>query len=306
MRNITTDLVLQPFPQIANSLTTATEYSNTLPPGWDYRDFSFALEGGLTTAMIEELRFLVNGEIIQRYDGQDLDLMNQFFKLPAYNALGTSLLAVSQRRLGIRGGVQSFTPPANLLSGSAKDLAIESSLNCGSFDAQGRGIGSLEVQVVVNNTPAGGTLMIRPYAEACDPYPGGPGLMKIVDKTVFNAVASTNTVTKNNGLKYGDLRHLMLDQLILIPAAGNLTNFVVKYNNNDIRKRTADRNSFIQTLDNLRTPQNGVYVIDFTEHGWGDEALNIGPSATTLELMFDSDTAGGVSIYQVSLGRLFA
>lgn len=307
MRNIPTDVRFNPITNISNSLTTKQTVSFTAPPGYDFRDFFFQLLGGLTVAMIEEVRLMANGGIIQRYNGTDLNLINLFFNTPAYNTYTTPILFMPQRRLGVRGGVQSFDKTAlALTTGSSKDLAIESTLNAGSYDAQGRGIASVQFEFDINNTPGAGALQIVPRAQVCDPYPGGPGLLKVVDKFTFNALIGTNTITKNTGLKHGDLLHSMLDALVIIPPTANLSDFVMRYNNNEIRRRSSDENLMIQRQDNLRSPQAGMWVIDMLEHGYGDEALLIGPTATNLELDFTSDAAEGITIYQISLGYLFA
>lgn len=310
MINSPIDIKINPFQNIANSLTSLVTYSTPIPPVWNYSVINLILTGGLTPAMISEIRLIVNGDIIQRFSGTELDNMNQYNNAPAAEIVTNSLYVLSmyQERLGIRGGAEGFDPgpPARVISGSAKDLALETTLNCGSYDSQKRGISSVTIECDINNTPASGTLQITPQGWGYEPYPGGAGLLKVINKTTFNAVDGQNVMTKENGFKYGDLLHANFDQLFLVPVSGALDNFLFYFNNNIVRQRTDAYNRFVQKQNKVRVPQAGQYVIDMTEEGFGDQDLVFGPAGTTASLQFDDDTAGPVSVIQVSLGYLWA
>lgn len=308
MKNTPIDVVLNPFPTIANGIVAPTVYTTELPASYDYWELTLNLLGGLTVAMIEEIRLKANGTLIQQVTGPDLDAMAQFYKAPAAAAIaGQILLVLDQRRLGIRGGVQGLAE-GKLLSGSAKDLALESTLNCGSFDEQGRGIKALTMEIVVNNTPGAGTLRVEVYGSATDPYPGGAGLIPVLTRNTFNASTGINVMSKSNAFLMGDVMHAMLDAVHLVPFAGQtLDDFYLWFNNNLILSRSDARNRFLQQRDALRVPQAGLYSFDFTADGFGDQALGIAPTATELRMQLTaSGAAGNITVYQKSLGRLFA
>jgi hypothetical protein len=189
------------------------------------------------------------------------------------------------------------------LSGSAADLALETILNCGSFDAQQRGISTLTLEIDLINTP-GTDENIFVLGEAVDPYPGGPGLVPILDKQTFNASIGGNVLGKQNAFLYGDVLHSMLDGFHLLPAAGTLDNFLINFNNNKILQRTDSENRFLQSVDNLRTPKTGLYSFDWSADGFGDQALLIGPTVTTFNLQLNATNAGSITVYQKSMGYL--
>lgn len=311
MKNTPQDVTLQPFQQIANGLLANTTYTAEWPAAYDYWAIHFALGGGLLPAHIVEIRLKANGNLIQQVTGPDLDLLNTFYRMPASGAVaGLVMLALPMRRFGILGGVQgldmSKTPPT-LLSGSEKDLSLESTLNCGSFDGKGRGITSLTCELVFNGTPAIGVLTVTPSAEATDPYPGGPGLLPILTRNVFNAVVGNNVMSKANAFLMGDIQHQMLDAIHMIPAAGTTPdNFVMWLNGNLVMQRTDLENQFKQQQANLRTPIAGMFSFDFTADGHGDQALGIGLTATEIRMQFaNAGAAGAIAVYQKSLGKLW-
>lgn len=307
MKNTPIDVVLNPFPAVPNGIVAPTTLTTELPASYDYWDISMLLEGGLTPAMIEEIRLKANGTIIQQVVGPHLDLINPFYKAPISTAIvGTTIMTLDQRRMGVRGGSQGFAD-GKLLSGSAKDLSLESTLNTGSFDEKGQGIKSLTLEVVVNNTPALGSLKISVSATATDPYPGGPGLIPILTKNTFNASVGVNVLSKSNAFLMGDIMHSMLDAIHMVPAAGQtLDQFYMWFNNNLILSRTDAQNRFKQQRDALRVPQAGLYSFDQSSDGFGDQSLGIGPTATDLRMQLTAaGAAGNITVYQKTLGKLF-
>lgn len=303
MKQTPIDVTLQPFPPVPQSLGgNVVTIKSELSAGWGYRAMHMLLSAGLTLNMLNEIRLITNLGQIFRCKGTDLDTMNKFYKAPGFADFTEQILSIYFRRLGIRGGAQGFTPPATLLSGSASDLALETILNCGSYNANKIGISTLTLEIDVTGTP-GTAETITVLGEGVDPYPGGPGLVPILDKNTFNAVAGGNTLTKTNAFNYGDLKHSMLDGLHLIPAGGTLDNFLMNFNNNKILSRTNAENRYIQSIDALRVPQAGMFSFDWTADGFGDEALLIGPSITQLELQLVA-SAGAITVYQKSMGYI--
>jgi len=319
------DVFLSTIDNIQNNLGAVVRtYKKNLQAKWNFQQIDLQLFGGLLPTHIKEIRLYANGNVIQKYrssvdglvsGGTILDTINKYRKLPAYNAIaGASILSLYMTRVGIRGGIQGFDKGSQtLISGSAKDLETECSLNCGSYAMDGNGkptlgISSLRIEIDVTGTPAAGALAIDLNAKAYDPYPGGPGLIMYVDATSFNASLGRNTVTKDEAFVMGDMKRALLEQVYMVPDAGvgPLDNFTMYMNNEIIMlNRTNARNQFLQTAQNLRTPQAGMDVLDWSSEGWGDQDMLISPSDTDTTLEVDTAAAGGILFTQFSMGYVF-
>ncbi len=301
MKNTPIDIICPSFSPLQVSTAAKQTTSADFQAAWDYWQINFLLSN-LTLAMIQEVRILVNQVPIVRASGAQIDAINQYFKAPAFSAAG--VLTWFFRRLGIRGGAESFDPKSlTFISGSAKDLALESSLNCGSFDSQGVGIGSLRIEIDVINTGVG-VPTVQAIASVTNPVPGGAGFVRRFEKQTVNVSANAQYVASKNNLLFGEPRHMLLNCLHLVPAGGTLDSFVMRHNGMQTFIRSDAQNRFIQAQDGLRTPQGGYYEIDMSERGYGDEFLQIGQEGTDLQLQFTPSVTGNVDILQDSLGVL--
>ena len=121
------DVAFQPFTPIANGLTTPTEYKIN----YCYWYWVLTLTGGLTTAMMTEIRVIANTTLLYKISGTSMDIINQWYKMPSYTAVsGSSILIIPFRRFGLRSGAQDITfgaTPAqsSFVSGTAKDNGVE-------------------------------------------------------------------------------------------------------------------------------------------------------------------------------------
>jgi len=307
MLNTPIDVILQPFSPITPSQAGVQTVSAEFPCRYDYRDIELDLGSGgaaITPAMIQEVRLKANGQVILRSGGTVLDAINQYYKAPA----AAQVLSLMARRLGIRGGAQAIKG-GTLISGSAKDLSLETNLNTGSFNKAGQGISSLICEIDIINSPAGAP-RILPFAQVTDPYPGGAGIVRLLDKTSFVAVSGSNTASKSNALLYGDPNHAMLNALYIVAPTSVLSNYQFFFNNNLILQRTQAQNAYLQQVDALRDPltffntYNGV-VLEWSPTGFGDEVLNIQDPSTDMRLIFNSTVAEALAFYQDSFGYPF-
>jgi hypothetical protein len=295
------DVVFPTLSPITPNQAALQTINADLPAAWDIWQLDFRMQN-ITLAMIQELRILANDTPIVRASGATIDFVNQYCNAPAYGAAG--ILTWFFRRLGIRGGAQSFDKNSmTLISGSAKDLGLETSLNCGSFDGNGFGVRGLRVEIDLINT-AVGAASVQITARVTDPVPGGAGLVRRFEKQTVNVAANSQYVAAKNNLLFGDPLHQLLNMLHLVPAGGTLDQFVIRHNGMQKFIRTDAYNRIVQAQDNLRTPQAGIYSIDFTERGYGDEFLQIGNPGTDLQLQFTPDANGNVNIFQDSIGVL--
>lgn len=301
MKNTPMDILFPTLSPITPAQVALQTINADLPAAWDIWQLDFRLLN-VTLAMIQEMRIMANDVPIVRASGATVDFVNQYFGAGAFGAAG--VLTWFFRRLGIRGGAQAFDKTSgDFLSGSAKDLGLESSLNCGSFDSNGFGIRSLRVEIDLINTAAGAA-SIQITARATDPVPGGAGLVRRFEKQTVNVAASAQYIAAKNNLLFGDPLHQLLNALHLVPAGGTLDSFVVRHNGVQKFQRSDAYNRFVQAQDGLRTPQAGVYSLDWSERGYGDEFLQIGKPGTDLQLQFTPSLAGNVDIFQDSVGVL--
>lgn len=302
------DIAFDPFNQIANSLTTPTTYVINPPANYCYWYWPLNLAGGLDETMISELRVYANTTLIYKISGTNLDLINQWYKMPAVGAVsGNKTLIIPFRRFGLRSGAQDIDfAGQSFVSGTAKDNGVESALNCGSPDSNGNEISTLKLEIDFVNTPAMGALIATCFGVGTLPWAGGPGLVPFLETSTFNSsISTTNNVTKNNALKVGDINHTLLDALFFLPPSGTLDDWQLWYNNTLWLKRTTAQMRFLETLDNLRTWQAGMVPIDFSADGYGDESLYVASANTDLRIYMSDTASEGVTVIQKSFGFLF-
>jgi Viral coat protein P2 N-terminal domain len=306
------DVLLDPVTSLAINKVGIQKVTRTIPAVANYWDFFCELEN-LTAANIALINVRANNTIIQQYVGTDLDSMNVYNGLPPSTAAPTNpVLNISQRRnRAFGGGIQRLTAakagasvPVVLTSGSPKDLETESTLNCNSQDSAGNEIATLLIEFYVVNTGADQpTITLTGYG--CDPYPGGPGLIKYVDMKTYNATVGTNILDKNTAFNIGDGMRLNLDQIFFIPAAGTMDNWIHYLQSTPIRQRSENLNEFVQLTGVIKVLVGGVFVLDLRELLYGDETIPIGSTKAQFRTQVDIEDAGNVTIYQCSEGTLF-
>ena len=282
-----------------------------VPANRDYRDIQVWLKNGITPTMVKEMSIIPNdGDRLQQYSALHLDLLNQYFQEPA-SAMGDGSYLLEMRQIvqGVFGG-GSFVDFKNsvLFSGSIGDATEGVCLNCNAPDSQGRKVDTLTIRLVIDTGTVAGTLgTINIKAQAMPTYPGGDGfgLVKWVRMKELNLAVGSNTIDKQSGLKFGDNQNQYLEALVLIPDAGTLDNFQLDFNGTTIRNRTAQEIIRIQNQNLRRTPQAGMYVLDWTEYGFGDKMLPIGDPNSTYELRLNSSAGGRCVMYQMVLGNFW-
>ncbi len=269
---------------------------------WNFLEF-YLVTANLTISMVQELRLKIGGEVIQRWFGPDLDAALQYDKRPAFGVDG--ILTIPLRRMGLRSGLDVIDFDKKVfLSGEGRDLAYESSLNCGSAGGGFRAITDVSIELDLINT--GAQPGIGVYARVTPPIPGGPGPVYRVDKQSKTVSNGQIVITKAEmGL---DALRAFLNriQLVYFPG-GTADNWQLRYGTNDwwtIGEALLIR---AQTEDGLRVPQAGMDFLDFQEEGFGDTMLDLTASNSDLLLQFQGTaTAGLLTYYLHSLGLPFA
>ena len=287
------------------------------PASWDYWAFRFNMTNLLLTS-IQEMRVLVNSAIIVRISGAVWDVVNQLDNMPSYGlgGAGSKTLIWNWQRMAITGGAQALSAGGAgglpvLASGSSKDMSLFSTLNCGSFDANGVGIGSLRVEfdLVGCLTANIGAPSIQCKALASSLTPGGPGYIRRMEYQTPQVAANTTYQAGKNALLFGDTKHRLLNRLHLVPAAGTLDNFILRHNGVQKIQRSSAENDAVINEVFIKTSQSAnavtpVWTLDYTERTWGDEMLPIGDPGTDLQVQFTPSAAGNVNVYEDSMGAL--
>ena len=296
------------FQGIQASIASKQTSTITIPALYNYLDL-WIQAVNLTISMVQEVRLKIGGTVIQKWAGADLDAMNQYDKVQAFGTVGPSgfnILQIPLRRLGIRGGSTLLNAQGGVLaSGSARDLAYETSLNCkvggGSFKAIKKV--TLEIDLVNTSNPAPAMQL---YARVTDPVEGGPGLVQRCDKQTKNVANGEITWSKEDlGL---DALRPYLNRLIFVPVpGGTLDNYQFRYNTNDWWTISEDLRLFGANEDALRIQQAGYYVLDFQEEGWGDSQLDMSDPNSDILVQFEgTNTAGNMICYVVTSGLPFS
>lgn len=262
----------------------------------------------ITTAMVQEIRLKIGGNIIQKWAGPDLDTRLQYDRQPAFgvNAIIYSILKLPLRRMGLRGGTLVLGPNGSILnSGSARDLAMESTLNCGIAGGGFAAVDKVTMEIDFINTGA-----LQPscqvFGRCTDPVEGGPGLVYRVDKQNKQVPNGEITWTKTDfGL---DALRLYLNRLTFFPVGGGtLDGWQLRYGTNDWWTISQDMLIQGNLEDDLRTPQPGMYVLDFQEEGWGDTMLDLAAGNSDILLQVQgANTVGNMVCYVESLGLPFS
>ncbi len=295
--------VLGPFPSITANQAGKQTVSLAIAPSRDYLDFYLDLGANVTLAMIQEIRLKAKNKTIQVIDGTNLDFINQFDKVPGA-VPAVNPLTLFQRRVGIIGGSNIFNSKQFLYSGAGKDLSDETSLNCGSPDANGKSIDQVSIEIDLVNT--GNTPIIQASALWYPSTPGGAGTVRRLEKKSPTIQTGRNTLTKQDFL-IGDVEHLKLNRLVFVPPAGvTLDNWLIRYMGNDYWVRTELQNEYSQAIAGWRVSQaaNGVFILDFSERGYGDEYLDISSVGTDLQVEFDASGPGLLVMFQDSFGLI--
>lgn len=230
-----------------------------LPIGRRYH--SLQLIGSATAFVpgdLSEIRVLVNNKVIQRFSGADRDAMNQFDgREQASTGAGAFTLEIPFDRYGI-------------LTKAGEE---ETALNTGSVDPNtGKSINSLSLEVDLAASGITGTPALELYATSSEKLEGGPGTVPHILKSVRDFAAAQEYDIAD--LPRGGVTTQFLDKLFMKPSTSTLENLKVLANQYTLFERTAALNERKQK-DGVRVPQNGWYVIDRTEHGYGGDPFDL-------------------------------
>lgn len=259
---------------------------------YNYLDLYLRM-ANVTIAMIQQIRLKIGSQIIQKWNGTDLNLRLQYDRQPAFTSKG--ILKLPLRRMALRGGAQFINFNAGaFINGSPRDLGYETSLNCGSAGGGYTAIKDVSIEIDFVNTGAQPTVAV--HGRVTSPVEGGPGLVYRVDQQSKTIANGTMTITKAQmGL---DALRKYINRIVLVnPDPGNVTfdNFQLRYGTNDWwSPLPANLQQYTEIEDDLHDisilPNQELVVFDFQEEGWGDTMLDM--TASNSDILFQFDMQG--------------
>ena len=235
-----------------------------LPIGLSFEELYLIGTGTFAVADLTNIRVVANGKPIQEFrSGTELDTYNQYNKRTA--AATNKILVIDfTRRLLIDRAYRELT---KLGTGMAIDLNKSLGTRADGSPIPNPGYNPFPVQTltlecdIASTFAASGTLTV--YAKTSEPAP--TGLIRKIRKFQYGP---TVTPFQISDLPKGDLINAVY------------FNYGVKINqlkflrdNYTVFDRSRVLNNLIQTDEGLRTPQSGVYVLDTTESGYGDQLI---------------------------------
>lgn len=248
-------------------VTTGSTATLRMPIGRTYEQLIIEM-GVAVTADIDEIRIVANGQVIHRYSGAELDIMNGFEKR---TASGDAILIVDFNRHGLRTRAgEEFTKIGTGLDGIVSTLSCEVDLAAG-----------------IVGTP---TLTARAVQSA----PSALGAILKLRKFQYTAGAAGDFEISD--LPKGDL----INKIYFAKAGINTVK--IERDNFVVFERPAATNTRIQT-DGERTPQTNYYVYDPTEAGNGAEGM-VTQNVKDLRFILDLAASGGLTVIVEYVGGL--
>lgn len=270
----------------ANGVAASSTSTFKLPIGRRFHALQLVGSGtAFVPADLTEIRILVNEKVIQRFSGDDRDVMNQFDGRDAASiAAGSFILVIPFDRYGML----------------TKDAEEATALNTGSVDPQtGKAITAVSVEVDIG-AGATGTLALTLYATQSERVEGGPGLVPYIHKVSTDFSGADNYDIPD--MPRGGVSTMYLDKLFLKPSTGTLSGISLEADNYKLFERTVALNERLQR-DGIRVPQTGWYAIDRTEHGYGGDPVDL-RGLSDFRLKLTTSAAMTVKRYAHYLGGL--
>lgn len=260
--------------------TASSTCQCVLPIGLSYETLYLVIAGSAIMSDLSNIQVVANGKPIQEFrTGTELNSYNVYNKRTTY-ATNTVVMIDFTRRLLIDRSYRELTKlgtgkpiDLNKTLGNAADGSGVPNPNYNPFPVQ-----TLTLQFDLAST-VGTTGAITVYAKQSEPSP--TGLIRKLRKFQHNP-----TVTPFQIPDYpkGDLINAIYLNYGVKPTIVKLLR-----DNYTVFERTRVLNNVIQTDEQIRTPQTGIFVLDTTEEGFGDQVITTaGVNDLRLEITFST------------------
>lgn len=219
------------------------------PIGSKFHDIQ--IETNMTLANMTELRLIANNKTIHRYSATERDAINQFYGLPAFS--GILYIPLDRKALKTR-AMEEVT-----------------GINTGVRGKNGEKISAFYLEVDIDAGAVSPTMEVSVTQSAATP----DGVGTIMHVTKHNRTAAGAGELEVSDLPFNSPTAAALNAAFLFPTAGDISKITVERGLYKVFERKKAVNEFMQTLGE-RTPQAGMHAIDFTENGYGANALDLG------------------------------
>ena len=237
------------------------------------------MSGGLTAALIDEIRVLSGQTIIQRMTGAQRNTINKFLGLTDSDT--SNMLVIPFDRPGLK----------------SRQMEELTALNVGVAGPNGEIINQLTIEVDIA-AAAPGTVALKHRAEQSPAVEGGPGAVaRLLPQTFINTEVGEKEFSQDN---IGSGSRLSLNAAYFF--TGNFNRLQVQRNQKDVFDRDTDDNELIQS-DGVRVPQAGLFVYDRTERGYGADPLDL-RGLEDFRYVADIAAAGDFKVFQEFIGTL--
>ena len=235
-----------------------------VPSGYAYHSFFMRLKDGdqsatLNPSDISEIRLVANGQVIQRWSGDDLDAANKFDGFPAYNWSGQAFnqyiaLTCVRNHLKTRASQEATALPFGALNDP-------------------RPITSLLIEVDLDSgTPQNCAIEGYALVSARPDLGGVPATLKMVRKFQYSPTAAGEFDIANLP------RIGAISRIFFAEQAGGATgikDIIVQADSVEIWNRTDYLNRTIIKAYDWRVVQDRFFAIDTTEQGNGNDFWDI-------------------------------
>jgi len=227
------------------------------------------LPTNLTLAEIEDIRVVVNGKVITRYDsGTQLDVLNQADGIPSAGAGDISFLYIPFDRKGLR--TRDAEEITAIGTGAAEDP---------------NPVQTLEVEVDIAAGAAGVTLAAQYEASG----PSNSGLVKTI------RLFPSYTAGGAGEFEISDLPRTGIITKIYATGA-NITNLEIKRDQFTIFDRSLTTNNAKLALDGYRAAPASGFLFDAGEAGFGSNGIVLNNNVQDFRLIYDMSAGETFSV----------
>lgn len=260
--------------------TASSTMQCVLPIGLSYETLYLVIGGTCVMADFSNIQLIANGKPIQEYrTGTELNSYNVYNKRTTF-ATNTIVMLDLTRRLLIDRSYRELTK-----LGTGKPIDLNKSLG---NTASGNTVPNPDynpfpVQTLTLQADMGASVgngaTITVYALQSEPAP--TGLIRKLRKFQHSPSSSPYQIAD---YPKGDLINAVYLNYGVKPTIVKLLR-----DNYTVFERTRVLNNVIQTDEQIRTPQTGIFVLDTTEAGYGDQVITTaGVNDLRLEITFST------------------
>jgi len=220
-----------------------------LPAGHTYHGLLIAFSGtAIDTDDLDAVRVYANGKLIQTFDGEKLDAINQYDGLA--DATTNKILRVPFERVGL----------VTRINREATAIAFPGRNNP-------QPINNMTVEVDIAATAdASVALTAKAMVSPARDFKGNVPTIMEVRKFGYDPGGSGE-------FEISDLPRVgAISRIVFDSPSATINSILVELDGFEYFNRTKAENEAVQA-DGVRTPQAGLYVFDTTEQGYGDDAI---------------------------------